>query len=303
MASRCSQVSVIRPEIDVERNPLRSFRRKRTKKIAVAVPDLWPNLGASGATRLAALRAFSALPTEITFSSTFPGIHRYIWRVDSFPIEPKGCLGKMLAITIVNLLICTGCKWVFRLRGFANCKNDQAYRVAGEYRGNSTLDSDDFRFGILGSDANLSSRTFTVRKHPAIPTNLEDDWLWILHELARGKDAAKLTGKLTSRRIDKWNSLCHSPRTTDVASARLRLGESIPIVDAVIVLGGRRRLEISRARARKVYRLCADGEGIMSDSILCQRKNGASHRENFDTPPLKGYTNVNARLQTSTLLH
>jgi hypothetical protein len=196
MASRCSQVSVIRPEIDVERNPLRSFRRKRTKKIAVAVPHFWPNLGASGAIRLAALRAFSALPTEITFSSTFPGIHRYIWRVDSFPIEPKGSPGKTLAITIVNLPTCTGCKWVFRLRGFANCKNDQAYRVAGEYRGNSTLDSDDFPFGILGLDANLSSRTFTARKHPSNATNPEPDW------------------------------------SSDVASARLRLGESIPIDDA-----------------------------------------------------------------------
>ena len=59
----------------------------------------------------------------------------------------------------------------------------------------------------------------------------------------------------------------YSQRTTDVASARLRLGESIPIDDAVILIEGRRRLEIplvlSRARARKAYRLCAGGEGII----------------------------------------
>ncbi len=117
MASRCSQVSVIRLEIEVERNPPRSLRRKRTKKIAVAVRHLWPNLGADGAIRLAVLRAFSPLPTGITFSSTFPGIHRYIWRVDWFPIEPKGSLGKTLAITMVGLPTCIGCKWVFQLQG------------------------------------------------------------------------------------------------------------------------------------------------------------------------------------------
>ena len=139
--------------------------------------------------------------------------------------------------------------------GVANCKNDPAYHVTVEYRGDSTWDSDDFRLDILSSDAILSSCTFTVRKHPSNPTNPEHDWLWVLHELARGKDAAKLTRKLTSRRIDKRNSLYHSPRTTDVASARLRLGESISIDDVVILLEGRRRLEIPlelcRARARE----------------------------------------------------
>ena len=139
--------------------------------------------------------------------------------------------------------------------GVANCRNDAAYHVTVKDRGDSTWDSNDFRLDILASDAILSSRIFTARKRPANPTNPEHDWLWILHELARGKDAAKLTRKLTSRRVDKRNSLYHSPRTTDVASARLRLGESISIDDVVILPEGRRRLEISlalcRARARE----------------------------------------------------
>jgi len=97
MASRCSQVSVSLAEIEVGRNPPRSVRCKRTKKSPVAVWHLYPNLGTDGAVRCAGLRASSALRTQITCSSTFPGIHGHLWRVDWFPIEPKGSLRKPLA--------------------------------------------------------------------------------------------------------------------------------------------------------------------------------------------------------------
>ena len=253
MASRCLQVCATRAEIEVDRNATRSVRHKRTKKSTVAVRHLCPNLGADGAVHRAALRASSALPTQITFSSTFPGKRRYLWRVDGFSIEPKGSLSKTLAIAIGSYPTCTECNRGFRFMGFANCKNDPAYHVTVEYRGDSTWDSDDFRLDILVSDAILSSRTLTARKHPSNPTNPEHDWAWVLHELVRGKDVAKLTRKLTSRRTDKRNSLDHSPRRAAVASAGLRLGESIPIDDVVTLLKVRRRLEISvvlcRARA------------------------------------------------------
>jgi hypothetical protein len=52
-----------------------------------------------------------------------------------------------------------------------------------------------------------------------------------------------------------------------------------------------------------VHRFYAGIEGVILHSISRQSKNGASHRKNCDTPPLGGYTNVNARLHTSTLLH
>ena len=54
MASRCSQVSISQAEIEVDRNPPRSVRRKRTKKSTVGVRHLCPNLGADGAIRGAA---------------------------------------------------------------------------------------------------------------------------------------------------------------------------------------------------------------------------------------------------------
>ncbi len=122
--------------------------------------------------------------------------------------------------------------------GVANCKNDPAYDVTVEHRDDSTRDSDDFRFDILASDAILSFRTLTARKHPSNHTNSEHDWSWVLHEFTRGKDAAKLARKLTSRHAERPNSMYYAHRTADVASARLRLGESIAIDDAVIFLGG-----------------------------------------------------------------
>ena len=215
-------------------------------------------------------------------------MHRYLWRVDWLPIEPNGSLGKALAITIGSFPTCTDCNCVLRLRGFANWKNDQAYRVAFEYRG----DSDGFRLGILASEAIPSSRTLTARKHSSNRTNREHNWSRVLHEFARGKDAEKLARKLTSRHADRPNSMYYAQRTADFASARLRLGESIPIDGGGTLLEDRRRLEIpwvlSRARARKAYRLSAGGQGIIPDSISCRSKNGASHRKNFDTPPLGG---------------
>jgi hypothetical protein len=292
MASRCSQVGVTRAEIEVDRNPNGSVRRKRTKKSTVTVRHLCPNLDADGAVCPDARRVFSALSTQITFNSTFPGIHRCLWRLDRVPIEPKGSLSKMLAIAIGRYSTSTDCRRGLRLIRFANCRNDPAYHVTVEYSGDSTCDPDDSRFDILASDAILPSRTFTARKHPSNPTNPEHDWSRILHELARGKDVAKPTRKLTSRRDDKRNSLYPAKTKTDVASARLRLGGTIPIDDIVMLLEVRRRpqipLALCRALVREPTAYSGGGEGIIPDSISCQSNNGASHRENFDTPPLGG---------------
>ena len=46
-------------------------------------------------------------------------------------------------------------------------------------------------------------------------------------------------------------------------------------------------------------RFCAGGEGVILHSISWWCKNGASHRKNFDTPPLRGscrYTTVNVHI-------
>jgi hypothetical protein len=60
-------------------------------------------------------------------------------------------------------------------------------------------------------------------------------------------DATKLTQELASRRSDKSDPLYYAQRTVDVASARLWLGQGIPIDDIITMLEVRRRFEIPAA--------------------------------------------------------
>ena len=240
----------------VAANPLRSDSRKRTKECIVAVRHLYLDLDTDGEARLTSLRASDAVPPPNAVLSTSLGKYQILWRVDGFTLEQQESALKLLAITFGGDPACTDCNRVLRLPGFLNCKYDPAYPVTVEYPGDSTWNSDDFRLDILAADAILSSSAITARKQPANHSNSEHDWAWVLHELARGKDAAKLTRKLASRRADKPNPLYYAQRTVDVASARLWLIEGIPIDDVVTLLEVRRRFEIPvalcRARAREI---------------------------------------------------
>jgi len=195
-------------------------------------------------------------PRRMPSSRTSLGKYQILWRVDGFTLEQQESALKLLAITFGGDPACTDCNRVLRLPGFLNCKYDPAYAVTVEYPGDSTWNSDDFRLDILAADALLPSRAITARKRPSDHTNSEHDWAWVLHELARGKDAAKLTRKLAYRRADKPNPLYYAQRTVDVASARLWLIEGVPTDDVVTLLEVRRRFEIPvalcRARAREI---------------------------------------------------
>jgi RepB DNA-primase from phage plasmid len=242
--------------IYVAANPLRADSRKRTKECIASVRHLYLDLDTDGETRLSSLRASDAVPPPNAVLSTSLGKYQILWRVDGFTLEQQESALKLLAITFGGDPACTDCNRVLRLPGFVNCKYDPAYPVTVEYPGNSVWNADDFRLDILAADAILSSRTFTARKRSSNHTNSEHDWAWVLHELARGKDAAKLTRKLASRRADKPNPLYYAQRTVDVASARLWLIEGIPADDVVTLLEVRRRFEIPialcRARAREI---------------------------------------------------
>jgi hypothetical protein len=242
--------------IYVAANPLRADSRKRTTECIASVRHLYLDLDTDGETRLSSLRASDAVPPPNAVLSTSLGKYQILWRVDGFTLEQQESALKLLAITFGGDPACTDCNRVLRLPGFVNCKYDPACRVTVEYPGDSTWHSDDFRLDILAADAILSSRTFTMRKHASNHSNSEHDWAWVLHELARGKDAAKLTRKLASRRADEPNPLYYAQRTVDVASAKLWLIEGIPIDDVVTLLEVRRRFEIPialcRARAREI---------------------------------------------------
>src|ERR1700687_1417445 len=242
--------------IYVAANPLRRASRKRTKECIAAVRHLYLDLDTDGEARLTSLRASDAVPPPNAVLSTSLGKYQILWRVDGFTLEQQESALKLLAITFGGDPACTDCNRVLRLPGFLNCKYDPAYPVTVEYPGVSTWNCDDFRLDILAADAVLSSRSITPRKHPANHSNSEHDWAWVLHQLARGKDAAKLTRKLASGRADKPNPLYYAQRTVDVASARLWLFEGIPIDNIVTMLEVRRRFEIPaalcRARAREI---------------------------------------------------
>jgi len=243
-------------KVYVAANPVHSGSRKRTKESIAAVRHLYLDLDTDGETRLASLRASDAVPTPNAIGSTSLGKYQVLWRVDGFSLEQQESALKLLAVTFGGDPACTDCNRVLRLPGFLNCKYDPAYPVTVEYPGDSTWNVDDFRLDILAADAILSSHSIAPRKHPDKRTNSERDWAWVLHELACGKDAAKLTRKLALRRADKPNPLYYAQRTVDVASARLWLIEGVPIDDVVTMLVVRRRFEIPialcSARAREV---------------------------------------------------
>ena len=240
----------------VAANPLRSDSRRRTKECIVAVRHLYLDLDTDGEARLTSLRASDAVPPPNVVLSTSLSKYQLLWRVDGFTLEQQESALKLLAVTFGGDPACTDCNRVLRLPGFLNCKYDPAYPVMVEYPGDSTWNSDDFQLDILAADAVLSSRAITARNRPSNRTNSEHDWAWVLHELAHGKDAAKLTRKLASRRSDKPNPLYYAQRTVDVASARLWLIEGVPIDDVITMLQVRRRFEIPvaicSARAREI---------------------------------------------------
>jgi RepB DNA-primase from phage plasmid len=237
-------------------NPLRSGSRKRTKENIAAVRHLYIDIDTDGEARIAVLRASDAVPTPNAVLSTSSNKYQILWRVEGFDFERQESTLKLLAIVFGGDPACTDCNCVLRLPGFLNCKYDPAYPITVEYPSDSTWTPSDFRLDIPAPDAMLSARAIPARKHLGKHTNSEHDWAWVLHELASGEDAAKLTRKLAFRRSDKPNPLYYAQRTVDVASAWLWLMEGIPIGDVITMLEVRRRFEIPTAlcstRAREI---------------------------------------------------
>jgi hypothetical protein len=212
---------------------------------------LYLDLDTEGEARLASLRASDTVPAPTAILSTSLGKYQVLWRVEGFTVEQQESALKLLALAFDGDPACTDCNRVLRLPGFLNCKYDPAYPITVEYPGDFTWHCDDFRLDLLAADAMLSPPAMPSRKHSSKPakknTHSEHDWAWVLHELASGKDAAKLTRTLASRRADKPNPLYYAQRTVDVASARLWLIEGVPIADVVTMLDVRRRFEIPAA--------------------------------------------------------
>jgi hypothetical protein len=242
--------------IYVAANPLRSDSRKRTKDCIASVRHLYLDLDIDGEARLASLRASHAVPAPTGVLSTSLGKYQILWRVDGFTFEQQESTLKLLAVGFGGDPACTDCNRVLRLPGFLNCKYDPPCPVTVQYPSDFTWNPGDFRLDTPAANPMLLSNAMAPREHPDKHSNSERDWAWVLHQLAHGKDPAKLTRSLASRRADKPRPLYYAQRTVDVASARLWLIEGVPIDDVVTMLAVRRRFEIApalcSARAREI---------------------------------------------------
>ena len=242
--------------IYVAANPLRPGSRKRTKESVAAIRHLYIDIDTDGDARLAALRASDVVPSPTAILSTSPGKYQVLWRVDGFDFEHQEEMLKAFAIKFGGDPACTDRNRVLRIPGFLNRKYDPAHLVTAEYFGDSLYKPSDFRLPMASLDSVLSEGLHLTPKRPRKHSTSENDWAWVSRGLADGRDAAKLTKELASRRSDKPNPLYYAQRTVDVASARLWMLEGIPHEDIVIMLESRRRFEISNtlcsARAREI---------------------------------------------------
>jgi RepB DNA-primase from phage plasmid len=242
--------------IYVAANPLRSGSRNRTKESVATIRHLYLDIDTDGEARLAALRASDLVPIPTAVLSTSPGKYQVLWRVEGFDFERQENTLKLLSIAFGGDRACTDCNRVLRLPGFLNCKYVPPCPVGVEYVNDSIWNPPSFLLGYLSAEATEFTRPLVSGEKHRKSTNSEQDWAWVLRELAIGKDAVKLTRELASLRSDKPKPLYYAQRTVDIASARLWLLDGISFGDVVTMLESRRRFEIPRtlcfARAHEI---------------------------------------------------
>jgi RepB DNA-primase from phage plasmid len=228
----------------VAANPLNPGSRKRTKESIAAVRHLYLDLDTDGDAKLTALRSSNGVPIPTAIVSTSPGKYQVLWRVENMPLEHQESLLKVLAFTFGGDPACTDLNRVLRLPGFLNQKYAPARLVTVEYPSETTSHSEDFRLSNPEPNRELIRPLIRTEKTSGKRSNSEQDWAWILVELARGKDPVQLTRALAERRADKSNPVYYAQRTVDVASAWLWLKDGVPVGDIVTMLQVRRRFQI-----------------------------------------------------------
>ena len=199
-----------RNNIYVAANPFRSGSGKRTKESIASVRHLYLDIDLDGDARLATLRASDVVPPPTSILSTSPGKYQVLWRVEGFDFVHQEQTLKLLAIAFGGDAACTDCNRVLRVPGFLNRKYDPPYKVAVEHPDDSIWTPDDFQLDAGTVDAMSFDHALPARMQMGKHSHSESDWAWVSHELAHGKDAAKLTRELASRRSDKPNPLYYT---------------------------------------------------------------------------------------------
>jgi hypothetical protein len=246
--------------IYVSANPLHAGSRKRTKECIASVRHIYIDIDEDGDARLAVLRASDRVPMPTAIISTSPGKYQALWRVAGFDFERQELTLKLIAQAFGGDPACTDRNRVLRVPGFLNRKYSPAHPVAVEYPADEIYGPADFRLENIEVSSVLplcgNTPKNPVHSTPLKHSHSEEDWAWVCAQLARDMDAAKLTRELALRRADKSDPLYYAQRTVDVASARIWLGQGIPIDDIITMLEVRRRFEIpaalNSARAREI---------------------------------------------------
>jgi hypothetical protein len=248
--------NVIGANVYVAANPLAPGSRKRTKECIGEVRHLYLDLDTDADAKLTVLRTSNAVPIPTAIVATSAGKYQVLWRVEHFPFEHQETLLKVLAITFGGDPACTDLNRVLRLPGFLNQKYNPASLVRVEYPSDSTWHFQDFQLADPEPHRELIGTLIGPAKLSGKPSHSEQDWAWIVAELARGKDPVKLTRTLAERRADKSNPVYYAQRTVDVASAWLWLKDGVPVGEIVTMLQVRRRFQIAdklcSARAHEI---------------------------------------------------
>jgi hypothetical protein len=247
----------------VAANPLRSGSRRRTKESIASVRHLYIDIDLDGEERVAALRTSGAVPTPTAILSTSVDKYQVLWRVEGFDCNRQEATLKQLAYAFGGDPACTDCNRVLRVPGFLNRKYSPSQPVTVEYPCDTTQNPDDFQLDNSLSSAVLSLRGIARPMQSGKQTHSEQDWAWVMDQLAKGKDAANITRALASRRADKPNPLYYAQRTVDMASARLWLLEGAPMDEVIKMLEERHNFEVPTAlcsaRAREIAQTAQRG--------------------------------------------
>ena len=202
-------------------NPLLSGAKKRTKNAIAEARALYLDLDQDGDRKMASIRASDNVPPPSVVIRTSPGKYQILWRVHDFSIPEQEAMLKTLAATFGGDRACTDCARVLRLPGFFNRKYAPACLVTLANDGIPAVYSrNDFTLKIP-SVVLADAGSVSVHRARGSETQSENDWAWVMAQLAAGTPAYRIVQMLLALRCDKPNPLYYARRTVDVASAVL----------------------------------------------------------------------------------
>jgi len=232
-------------------NSLLPDAKKRTKNAIAEARALYLDLDEDGDRKMAAIQASQDVPPPSIVIRTSPGKYQILWRVHGFSIPEQEAVLKTLAAVFGGDRACTDCARVLRLPGFFNCKYTPACPVTLASDGIQTVYSlENFRLE-MPSVALADSGSVNAHRPLGSATQSENDWAWVMAQLAAGTPASRIVQMLIALRCDKPNPLYYALRTVDVASAVLWARKGISS-EAIVRQLETRNQSLSKDRAAEI---------------------------------------------------